>query len=189
MKARKNPTPEQLAKRMWRNYPDSNPGLPAEKLPARAKNDSYWALRAQGYSDAYAKRVFRDQPPVIRQRTACTDLGEYACDPEDLLLPPGSTWTEIEVEIRPELSENTIPTLKPRASEYTVWDTQVRRFGVRVRPSGHTTYIVNYHVRYQKKLHKLTIGPITEFTLEQARSIARDIRRAARMGNNPVCRP
>lgn len=188
MKARKNPTTEQLAKRMWRNYPDSNPGLPAERLPSRAKNDPYWALRVRGYPDAYAKRAFRDQPPVIRQHTASTDLGEFVCDPEDILFLPGSTWTEIEVEIRPELSEKTIPTLKPRTSEYTVWDTLVPRFGVRVRPSGHMTYIVNYHVRHQKKLHKHTIGRVTEFSLEQARSIARDIRWASRMGNDPARR-
>src|SRR3546814_15555830 len=71
---------------------------------------------------ASAIRAFRDQPPVIHQRTASADLGEYVCDPDELLFPAGSTWPEIEVEIRPELSEEAIVTLKPRASEYTVWD-------------------------------------------------------------------
>src|SRR3546814_8229567 len=86
---------------------------------------------------ASAIRAFRDQPPVIHQRTASADLGEYVCDPDELLFPAGSTWPEIEVEIRPELSEEAIVTLKPRASEYTVWDNLIPRFGVRVRPSGH----------------------------------------------------
>lgn len=96
--------------------------------------------------------------------------------------------TEVEVEIRPELTEAAILTLKPRASEYTVWDNQVPRFGVRVRASGHMTYIVNYRIRYHKKLHKHTIGQITEFSLEQARSVAREFRRDARRGVDPVKR-
>src|SRR3546814_14920355 len=80
------------------------------------------------------------------------------------------------------LSEEAIVTLKPRASEYTVWDNLIPRFGVRVRPSGHMTYIVNYRIRYQTKLHKHTIGLVAEFSLEQARSVAREFRRDARMG-------
>lgn len=180
MKARKNPTIEQLARRFSRS--------PLSRNDPRIKNDAYWALRAQGYPASYAKRAFRNQPPVIHQRTACADLGEYACDPEDIFFPPGSTWTEIEVEVRPELSDAAIPNLKPRDSEYTVWDIDVPRFGVRVRPSGHLSYIVNYRIRYQKKLRKHTIGSVAEFSLEQARGVARSIRRDARMGVDPVMR-
>jgi hypothetical protein len=50
------------------------------------------------------------------------------------------------------------------------------------------SYIVNYHVRYQTKLHKFTIGRVTEFSLEQARGVAKEIRREARMGIDPVKR-
>src|SRR3546814_3072463 len=106
------------------------------------KNDAYYALRHQGHPHASAIRAFRDQPPVIHQRTASADLGEYVCDPDELLFPAGSTWPEIEVEICPELSEEAIVTLKPRASEYTVWDNLITRFRVRVRPFGHMTYIL-----------------------------------------------
>lgn len=180
MKARKNPTNEQLLRRLRRP-------LDSDRDP-RIKNDAYYALRHQGHPHASAIRAFRDQPPLIRQRTASTDLGEYACDPEELLFPAGSTWTEIVVEARPDLSERTIPTLKPRASEYTVWDNQIRGFGVRVRPSGHMTYIVNYRIRYRPKLHKHTIGLVAEFSLEQARSVAREIRYDARMGIDPTKR-
>lgn len=178
MKARKNPTNEQLVRRLRRR--------PTSPHDPRIKTDAYWALRLQHYPHSYAIRAFRDQPPVIHQRTAVADLGEYACNPDELLFPAGSTWTEIEVEVRPELSEEAIPALRPRMKEYTVWDNQVRRFGVRVRASGHMSYVVNYRIRCQKKLHKHTIGRVTEFSLEQARSVARDIRRQARMGIDPV---
>ena len=178
MEARNNPTVEQVARRLRR--------APLSQNDPRIKNDPYWALRVQGFSHAHAIRAFRDQPPIVHHHTANTDLGEYACDPDELLFPAGTTWTEIEVEMRPELSEEAIPGMEPRDEEYTVWDQQVPRFGVRVFPSGHKSYIFNYRIRYQKKLHKHTIGRVADFTLEQARDIARDIRREARMGNAPV---
>lgn len=177
MKARKTPTNEQLARRMCRP--------PESCRDPRVKNDAYWALRFQGYPHSYAKRAFRDQPPVIHQRKALDNVGEYACDPDELLFPAGSMWTEIEVAVRPDLSENAILDLKPRASEYTVWDNQISGFGVRVRASGHMTYIVTYRIRPKKKLYKHTIGRVAECSLEQARSVANRFRWEARMGNDP----
>lgn len=177
VKARNTPTNEQLARRMRRP--------PESSHDPRVKNDAYWALRFQGYPHSYAKRAFRDQPPVILQCKALDDLGEYACDSDELLFPAGSTWTEIEVAVRPDLTERAILDLKPRASEYTVWDNQISGFGVRVRASGHMTYIVTYRVRHQTKLHKDTIGRVAEFSLEQARSVAKEFRWEARMGNDP----
>src|SRR3546814_11595947 len=90
MKARKNPTNEQLLRRLRRP-------LDSDRDP-RIKNDAYYALRHQGHPHASAIRAFRDQPPVIHQRTASADLGEYVCDPDELLFPAGSTRTEIKVE-------------------------------------------------------------------------------------------
>lgn len=180
VKARKTPTNEQLARRMRRR--------PESSRDPRVKNDAYWALRFQGYPHSYAKRALRDQPPVTHRRTASGDLGEYACGSDEILFPVGSTWSEIEVAVRPDLSEKAILELKPRASEYTVWDNQVPGFGVRVRASGHMTYIVNYRIRHQTTLHKHTIGRTAEFALEQARSVARRFRQEARMGNDPAKR-
>src|SRR3546814_583763 len=45
-----------------------------------------------------------------------------------------------------------------------------------------------HNLRYQTKLHKHTIGLVAEFSLEQARSVAREFRRDARMGIDPVKR-
>ena len=178
VKARKNPTSEQLARRVRRP--------PESCHDPRIKNDAYWALRHQGYPHSYAKRAFRDQVPVVHERTSSGNSGEY--DLDEPLFPAGSKWTEIEVAIRPDLSEEAIRKLEPRASEYTVWDNQVPGFGVRVRPSGHKSYIVYYRIRPEPKLRKYTIGKIAEFTLEQARELARDFRCAARMGSNPALR-
>src|SRR3546814_3633259 len=61
MKARKNPTNEQLLRRLRRP-------LDSDRDP-RIKNDAYYALRHQGHPHASAIRAFRDQPPVIHQRS------------------------------------------------------------------------------------------------------------------------
>lgn len=175
VKARKNPTDEQLARRLRRS--------PESSRNPRIKNDAYWALRHQGYPHSYAKRAFRDQPPVFHERQVSANAVD--CDPDDLLFPPGSTWTEVEVAVRPLLSEEVIRALEPRDSEYTVWDYEVRGFGVRVRPTGHKAYIVNYRVRFKTRLHKHTIGPVTDLSLEQARSVAKEFRCNALMGIDP----
>lgn len=176
MKGRKNPTIEQIARRVRRS--------PLSSHDPRIKNDGYWALRAQGYAHSYAVRAFRDQLPIIHEREACGDLGEYACDPDDLLFPVGSTWLETEVAMRPDLSETSIRDFAPRGKEDHLWDREVPGLAARVRSSGHKSYVVFYRVRHAKRLRKFTIGRVAEFTLEQARSIAKEIRREARMGND-----
>lgn len=180
MKARKNPTIEQVARRLRRS--------PLSCHDPRIKNDPYWALRAQGYPHSYAIRAFRDQPPVIHQHEISTDLGEYVCDPDELLFPAGSTWPETEVAMRPELSEASIRDFLPRGKEDYLWDKEVPGFAARVRRTGYKCYVVFYRVRHSMRLRKFTIGNIAEFSLEQARSVARDIRWKARMGKDPACR-
>ncbi|MBN8816054.1 MAG: DUF4102 domain-containing protein [Sphingomonas sp.] len=176
MKARNDPTDEQLMRRLRRR--------PASDRDPRVKNDAYWALRFQGHPHSYAIRALRNQPPVFHERQVTADQAAE-CDPADLLFPPGSTLVEVKVFVRPFLSEETIQGLEPRSSEYTVWDDKVRRFGVRVRPTGHKTYIVNYRIRFKTKLHKHTIGLVGDFTLEQARNLARELRSDARNGVDP----
>ncbi len=162
MKARKSPTDEQLMRRLRR--------APESDRDPRVKNDAYWALRFQGYPHSYAKRAFRDQPPTLLTRTVSVDPGE--CDPEDLLFTPGSTRTEPAVELRPFLSDETIRALEPRHSEYTVWDQQIRGFGVRVRTRGYKSFVVYRRDPRTRKLQKYTIGAIEELSLDEARRLA-----------------
>ncbi|CAN5278642.1 hypothetical protein BH10PSE14_BH10PSE14_18870 [soil metagenome] len=169
VKARKNPTDHQLMRRL-RRPPESD-------RDPRVKNDAYWALRFQGYPHSYAKRAVRDQQPTFQERTVSIDAGE--CDPEHLLFPPGSTWVEPRVAMRPVLSEETIEALEPRQSEYTVWDHVVPGFGVRVRIKGHKSFIVYRRVPNTGRLQKHTLGKITELSLEQARQAARTYRCAS----------
>lgn len=184
MKARKNPTDEQLARRLRRP--------PVSCHDPRFEKDAYWAARKQDYPHVHAKRVFRDQPPEIIEHvvTASTEqlAEEYGCEPDEILFKTGSTWPEVKLDFRPLLTEEVVPDLKPRRSEYTVWDDQARGLGVRVRTSGYKSYICLYRLRFQKKLHKITIGNVGEFSLADAREIAKGFRREARMGSDPAKR-
>lgn len=177
MKARKEPTDEQLRRRLRR--PPESPHDP------RFKTNPYWVLRNQKRSHVQAKKAFRDQLPVVRECTVSDVDDEYTQDMDETFFPVGSTFITIEVEVRPDLSEEAIRKLAPRASEYTVWDSEIPLFGVRVRTSGYKSYIFLCPIRHQSKHRKLTIGRVGKFSLEQAREVARHHRRETRMGNDP----
>lgn len=163
MQARKNPTPQQIMRRLRRR--------PESERDARYENDGYWALRLQGFSDSYAKRAFRDEPPKIVKQEAA-DVAD--CDPENILFPPGSTFTRVEVVVRPPLTEDAVANARPRRAEYTIWDEAISGFGLRVRPSGYKSYVLYCRYRGETKLQKVTIGRAGNLTLEAARQAARE---------------
>lgn len=180
MKARKNPTDQQLRRRLRR--PPESPHDP------RFKTDPYWVLRNRKHPHNYAKRAFRDQPPVVREVTIADIDDEYTRGMEEQFFPVGSTYTTIEVEVRPDLldlSDSAIHDLKPRQKEYTVFDSQIMSFGVRVRPSGYKCYIISFQGRNDSKRRKRTIGRVGKYSLDEARGIAREMRRAAQMDIDP----
>ena len=170
MKANRNPTLRQLLRRL-RNH------MPSEDDP-RCERDSYWRLRCLGYAHAHAIRAFRSDPPKITEHevAATTDVSTYGCGPEDLLFPPGFRVKKIEVPyIRPLLTSDAIPSLESRQSEYTVWDSKISGFGVRVRASGCKSYILLCRDPSKKKLKKTTIGNVESIDLDVARAAAQKI--------------
>ena len=68
-----------------------------------------------------------------------------------------------------KLTDTRIGKLKARDVEYTVWDTRLAGFGVRVRPSGHKSYVYHRHAEGQSR--KFTLGPVV--ARERRRSPAR----------------
>ena len=66
------------------------------------------------------------------------------------------------------LSDRAVARLGAASSEYTVWDTRVTGLGVRVRPSGHRSFVVLDHHSGNSK--RLTLGPVTHMTVDEARS-------------------
>ena len=183
----KGPTLKQIIRRL-RNPPrkDSDP---------RVKNDPYWALRWQGHPHAYAKRALRSQPVRTIQGSPIIDYeNEYIrdVDPEDLLVTPANVreWrAKPEVVLRPEtLTEQLVKDAQPIGmDEYTIWDGTVPALGLRIRPTGHKTFILYYRVRgRRKRSRKLTIGAASAITLEKARKMARGFLGDARAGKDPA---
>lgn len=84
----------------------------------------------------------------------------------------------------PRLTRKLIDALEPREGEYSVRDTEVIGFGVRIRPSGARSYILTY--RRGGQLRKLTLGRVDEsYPLETARDHARAALRGVREGVDP----
>ena len=80
---------------------------------------------------------------------------------------------------RVRLTDAGVGRLKPDTREYAVWDSEVPGLGVRVRPSGHRSFV--WHGRVQGKTVRATVGPAALMTVEDARERAL----ALRVGNAP----
>ena len=65
--------------------------------------------------------------------------------------------------MRIRLTDARIAALKPRKREYTVWDERMAGLGVRVRPSGHRSYI------YLRGGWKASLGPAALKGIDEAR--------------------
>ena len=66
-----------------------------------------------------------------------------------------------------KLTDTRIGKLKARDVEYTVWDTRLAGFGVRVRPSGRKSYVYHRHAEGQSR--KFTLGPVALGGVDEAR--------------------
>ena len=68
------------------------------------------------------------------------------------------------------LTDAGVARLKPGRTEYIVWDTRVAGLGVRVRPSGHRSFV--WHGRSEGRAVRATVGPVALMTVEEARRAA-----------------
>ena len=75
---------------------------------------------------------------------------------------------------RIRLTDAGVGRLKPETTEYIVWDSEVPGLGVRVRPSGHRSFV--WHGRVQGEPVRATVGPAALMTVEDARKRALELR-------------
>ena len=68
------------------------------------------------------------------------------------------------------LTNHAISTARPKASEYTLWDSALNHFGLRVYPSGVRSFIVQ--IRVQGRLRKITLGRFPVTGIAEARKQA-----------------
>src|SRR6516165_1458381 len=83
----------------------------------------------------------------------------------------GARWSMVGSRI----TKRMVDSLKVAAAEYVAWDGDIPGFGVRVRPSGSKSYIVQYRAGAGRKAptRKLTIGAVGKLTPDEARNLAR----------------
>ena len=68
---------------------------------------------------------------------------------------------------RMRLTDDAIARLRPRAREYTVWDTRVPALGVRVRPSGGASYVLV--ATANGRTRRVSLGAVAARSVEEAR--------------------
>jgi integrase len=69
-----------------------------------------------------------------------------------------------------KLTKRLIESLLPDTQAFTIWDQEVRRFGVRVMPSGQKSFVLKFTINRQQRW--ITLGKFGELTLEEGRKLA-----------------
>ena len=81
---------------------------------------------------------------------------------------------------RRRLTDANVAKLGPSAREFTVWDTRISGLGVRVRPSGHRSFV--YCRKGEGGARRITLGPAALMGVEEARAKCLDIETGAQSG-------
>ena len=77
-----------------------------------------------------------------------------------------------------------VDSLRPDAKDLWVWDNELRGFGMRVKPSGVKSYLVQYRNNHSAT-RRLTLGQHGVLTPDQARAEAVQALADARRGGDP----
>lgn len=84
-----------------------------------------------------------------------------------------------------KLTKTLIDKLEPQAGkDFTIWDSELPGFGVRVQASGHKTYMVRYRTASGTQ-RKMKIGRTTDFPPDKARELARKVFTQVAEGKDP----
>ena len=79
---------------------------------------------------------------------------------------------------RRRLTDANVTKLAPAIHEHTVWDTRHAGFGVRVRPSGHRSFV--YCRKRENGTRRAMLGPALLKGVDEARAECLDIETGAR---------
>lgn len=85
----------------------------------------------------------------------------------------------------PKLTKRAVDAADARETEVFLWDSEVRGFGVRIKPSGVKSFVLKYRVGSTTK--RFTIGKAgSPYTVEQARERAGQLLRGLKDGVDPA---
>jgi hypothetical protein len=95
-----------------------------------------------------------------------------------------TTWTPPMAKI----TKRAVDALKPKDKAYAAYDSELHGFGVRVMPSGHKSFIVEYRPYGGGRgiaTRRLTLGAYGALTPEQARRAAQEALARVKLGHDP----
>ena len=86
----------------------------------------------------------------------------------------------------PKLTKRVVDKLRsdPTGRDVFIWDSEIRGFGIRMKPSGATSWLVQYR-NAESRTRRLVIGKVGAITPDRARQIARDKLTAVAKGHDP----
>jgi len=86
------------------------------------------------------------------------------------------------------ITKRLVDSVVPTGSEFTIWDSDLTGFGLRVRPNGARSYVVVYRAGAGRKapVRKLTLGAVGKLTPDEARHFARQAIGAVAHGHDPA---
>lgn len=87
-----------------------------------------------------------------------------------------------------KLTKRVVDASEPHTERYTIFDTAITGFGLRVYPSGAKSWVFEYRPGEGGRLvakKRITIGKVGDFTPEGARKVADKLRAVVKTGNDP----
>lgn len=85
----------------------------------------------------------------------------------------------------PKITKRTVDASHAKDGRYYLWDTEIKGFGLLVLPTGVKSYFYRYRTPHNRE-RRATIGKHGEFTPDQAREKADELRRAVKDGRDPL---
>lgn len=87
----------------------------------------------------------------------------------------------------PKLTKRLVESTPPRDRDLILWDSELKGFGLRVKPSGAKSFIVQYRTGQGRKwpTRRVTLGRFGPLTVEQARGRAKLELASVTLGANP----
>jgi integrase len=84
----------------------------------------------------------------------------------------------------PKLTKRFVDGMKTGQRDVILWDDELPRFGLRVKPTGAKTFVLQYR-NAQGRTRRLALGRVGELTPDQARAKAQRLRQSVRDGADP----
>ncbi|MGB5078623.1 MAG: Arm DNA-binding domain-containing protein, partial [Sphingorhabdus sp.] len=88
---------------------------------------------------------------------------------------------------KPKLNNGVVDRLDAHMTDYVTWCGGLPGFGVRVRPSGRKSFIVQYD--FEGRTRKMTVGTFPTLTVEQARKKANELLAKVQLGEDVAAKP